>query len=90
MLAKLLEEAAEAAAAPDDELPEELADVLEVVRTLAGDRGLTLGQVVLLADDKRERRGGFDQGLFLGEGGGGRRLAASVLQRCRASQEPQR
>jgi len=65
LLAKLLEEAAEAAAAPDDEMLEELADALEVVRALAADLGLTLGQVVELADDKRERRGGFDQGLFL-------------------------
>ena len=65
LLAKLLEEASEAAAASDDELPEELADVLEVVRALAADLGLSLGQVVQLADGKRERRGGFDEGLLL-------------------------
>ena len=52
-------------AASDDELPEELADVLEVVRALAADLGLSLGQVVQLADGKRERRGGFDKGLLL-------------------------
>ena len=65
LLAKLLEEAAEAGQAEDDKLAGELADVLEVVRALAADVGLSLGQVVVLADDKRERRGGFDQGLFL-------------------------
>ena len=65
LLAKLLEEASEAAAASDDELPEELADVLEVVRALAADLGRSLGQVVQLADGKRERRGGFDKGLLL-------------------------
>ena len=65
LLAKLLEEASEAAAASDDELPEELADVLEVVRALAAELGLSFGQVVQLADDKRERRGGFVRGLFL-------------------------
>jgi predicted house-cleaning noncanonical NTP pyrophosphatase (MazG superfamily) len=65
LLAKLLEEAGEAAAATDGELPEELADVLEVVRALACELGLSLGQVVELADEKRSRRGGFDQGLWL-------------------------
>ena len=65
LLAKLLEEASEAVEASDDELPEELADVLEVVRALAADLGLSLGQVVQLADGKRERRGGFDEGLLL-------------------------
>jgi len=65
LLAKLLEEAAEAAAATDDGLPEELADVLEVVRALAAELGLSLGRILALADDKREQRGGFDQGLFL-------------------------
>jgi predicted house-cleaning noncanonical NTP pyrophosphatase (MazG superfamily) len=65
LLAKLAEEAAEAAAAGDDELPEELADVLEVVRALASEVGLTLESVVELADAKRALRGGFDRGLFL-------------------------
>lgn len=65
LLAKLLEEAGEAAAASDDELAEELADVLEVVRALASDLGLSLGQVMDLADDKRAKRGGFDAGLLL-------------------------
>ena len=65
LLAKLLEEASEAAAASDDDLPEELADVLEVVRTLAADLGMSLADVLVLADGKRERRGGFDRGLVL-------------------------
>lgn len=65
LLSKLAEEAAEAAAASEQELPEELADVLEVVRALAGGLGLSLQEVARLADEKRQRRGGFDQGLFL-------------------------
>ena len=65
LLEKLAEEAAEAAAASDDELPEELADVVEVVRALAKTLGVSFGDVVELADSKRERRGGFDEGLFL-------------------------
>lgn len=65
LLAKLAEETAEAAAASEHELPEELADVVEVVRALARGLGLTMEEIAQLADEKRERRGGFDQGLFL-------------------------
>jgi predicted house-cleaning noncanonical NTP pyrophosphatase (MazG superfamily) len=65
LLANLAEEAAEAAAASELELPEELADVLEVVRALAGVLGLSMQEIGQLADEKRQRRGGFDQGLFL-------------------------
>ena len=65
LLAKLLEEAAEAADAPDVELAEELADVLEVVRSLAADLEVSWERVVELADHKRELRGGFDRGLVL-------------------------
>lgn len=65
LLDELVEEAAEAAAATEAELPEELADVLEVIGALARRLGLSMSDVVALADDKRERRGGFDHGLLL-------------------------
>lgn len=65
LLAKLGEEASEAAAATPTDLPEELADVVEVVRALAHGAGLSLDDVLRLADDKREQRGAFEQGLFL-------------------------
>ncbi|MEX2290274.1 MAG: nucleoside triphosphate pyrophosphohydrolase [Mycobacteriales bacterium] len=65
LLAKLVEEASEAAAASEQELPKELADVLEVVRALARDLGLPMAEIAHLADEKRERHGGFDEGLFL-------------------------
>lgn len=65
LITKLGEEAAEVAAADAADLPEELADVLEVVRALARGAGLSLDDVVALADRKREARGGFEQGLFL-------------------------
>ena len=65
LLAKLAEEAAEARQAPDDALPSELADVLEVLRALAASAGLTWDQLEAAADAKRDRRGGFTRRLFL-------------------------
>ncbi len=65
LLAKLVEEAAEAAGADGDGLAEELADVLEVVRALAAELGLSLADVTERADRKRAARGGFQDGLFL-------------------------
>ena len=65
LLAKLVEEAVEAA--EDEDLAEELADVLEVVRALAAELGLSLEEVTELADRKRARRGGFEDGVFLVE-----------------------
>ena len=65
LLEKLAEECSEAAAASEHELPEELADVVEVVRALCEDLGISLAEVVALADEKRARRGGYDEGLFL-------------------------
>lgn len=67
LLAKLVEEAAEAAGADGGDLAQELADVLEVVRALAAEPGLSMGDVTALADRKRSARGGFEQGLFLVE-----------------------
>ena len=65
LLDKLVEEAAEAADASPAHLPEELADVLEVVRALASESGLALADIVDLADRKVDERGGFASGLFL-------------------------
>ena len=67
LLAKLVEEAAEAAEADEDHLAEELADVLEVVRALAAEVGLAVEDVLALAERKRAERGGFERGLFLVE-----------------------
>lgn len=67
LLAKLVEEAAEVADAEPGELAEELADVVEVVRALAAQLGLSLPDVVELADRKKAARGGFDDGVFLVE-----------------------
>jgi predicted house-cleaning noncanonical NTP pyrophosphatase (MazG superfamily) len=65
LLAKLVEEAAEARQAADADLPGELADVLEVLRALAASAGLTWDQLQAAADTKRNHRGGFTGRLFL-------------------------
>ncbi len=62
---KLVEEAAEAADVDDAGLVEELADVLEVVRSLAAGLGLSLADVVEVADRKAVERGSFAHGLLL-------------------------
>jgi predicted house-cleaning noncanonical NTP pyrophosphatase (MazG superfamily) len=62
--AKLMEEAEEARSAPDGQLRSELADVLEVLQTLAAAHGMSWEDVVAEAVRKRER-GGFDQRIFL-------------------------
>jgi predicted house-cleaning noncanonical NTP pyrophosphatase (MazG superfamily) len=65
LLVKLAEEAAEAAHASTEDLPEELADVLEVLRALTAAAGMSWEQLLALADDKRNRRGGFTGKIFL-------------------------
>jgi predicted house-cleaning noncanonical NTP pyrophosphatase (MazG superfamily) len=65
LLAKLAEEAQEATGAVMEELPAELANVLEVLQVLAKALGMCWEQLLALAADKRTRRGGFDGRLFL-------------------------
>jgi predicted house-cleaning noncanonical NTP pyrophosphatase (MazG superfamily) len=65
LLAKLVEEADEANHAAAADLPGELADVLEVLRTLTVTAGMSWAQLLALADDKRSRRGGFEKRIFL-------------------------
>lgn len=54
---KLLEEANEFLESGE---PEELADILEVIRAIAEERGMTMRDVYVLRDKKRKERGGFD------------------------------
>jgi predicted house-cleaning noncanonical NTP pyrophosphatase (MazG superfamily) len=61
---KLLEEAAEAAAADGTGLVEELADVLEVVIALAGACGAGLSEVEALRQKKKAERGGFEARVY--------------------------
>lgn len=59
---KLWEEVREFSAS---ESAEELADILEVVKSLAADQGLNLQQIVDLAAQKAKERGGFEKRIFL-------------------------
>jgi predicted house-cleaning noncanonical NTP pyrophosphatase (MazG superfamily) len=52
-------------AVSDDSQLEELADILEVVRGLVAERGLSMNDLLLAADTKRTERGGFEQGIWL-------------------------
>jgi predicted house-cleaning noncanonical NTP pyrophosphatase (MazG superfamily) len=63
--AKLLEEAHEAQAAPDEQLASELADVLEVLQALAAAHDMSWEDIVFEASRKRAERGGFDNRIFL-------------------------
>jgi predicted house-cleaning noncanonical NTP pyrophosphatase (MazG superfamily) len=63
---KLIEEMNEyKAAKTDEESLEELADVLEVIYSLASLHGSSPVQLETLRKQKVEKRGGFEKGLFL-------------------------
>nr|WP_314144380.1 nucleoside triphosphate pyrophosphohydrolase [uncultured Rhodococcus sp.] len=65
LIDKLFEEAQEFRDSTPENRPEELADVLEVVRALAAHLGLTDAVLDGLAADKRAERGGFAQRIWL-------------------------
>ena len=53
-------------AAPEgSERCEELADLIEVIRSLAKLENKTLEDITALADEKKAKRGGFDEKIFL-------------------------
>lgn len=62
---KLMEECNEVLAANGQERIEELADVLEVLMALAKLEGASLDNVRALANKKTEKRGAFDERIFL-------------------------
>lgn len=63
LLAKLVEEAAEAAGATGDDLLEELADVLEVLRAISAHHGVPFDRIEELRTRKSAERGGFAGGV---------------------------
>jgi len=66
LISKLLEEALETREAIGaQQKREELADLFEVVRALAKSEGFSLAEIEAAADGKREKAGGFEQGLVL-------------------------
>jgi predicted house-cleaning noncanonical NTP pyrophosphatase (MazG superfamily) len=65
LIAKLGEEGAELLAATPVDAPDELADLLEVVRALAAEYNVAWDDVIRSADEKAAERGGFDRRMFL-------------------------
>lgn len=63
---KLLEETKEAISAKNDrELLEELADIIEIIITLAKTKNISLQDILKEAEIKREKRGGFSDKIYL-------------------------
>lgn len=63
---KLLEESDEVISSKDsDETMEELADVLEVLKSIAELNGKRIEDVIEVANQKRIKRGGFEKRIFL-------------------------
>lgn len=59
---KLREEVAEFI---HDDKPEELADILEVLRAVAETKGITFDELEKMRVKKKEERGGFEKGIIL-------------------------
>ena len=62
---KLVEEAGEARDASPDQLKEELADLYELLDTLVSAYGWSETEVRQIQMEKRQKRGGFGQRVFL-------------------------
>ena len=62
---KLYEEYKEVIESSGDDRAEELADMLEVIRALARLENKNLNDIIDIADKKNEKRGAFDEKIFL-------------------------
>ena len=62
---KLLEEANEVINSTEEETLEELADVLEILSSIASLNNKFIEDIIEIARMKREKRGGFQKRLFL-------------------------
>lgn len=62
---KLYEEYQEVINSKDKDRLEELADMIEVIKALASLEGKNLQDIILLAEQKREKRGGFKDKIYL-------------------------
>jgi predicted house-cleaning noncanonical NTP pyrophosphatase (MazG superfamily) len=80
LLRKLAEESAEAKQArSDNELLDELADVLEVVRALAEECRTDMYEINQRAERKRQTKGGFEAGVELIATGGSKRPSGTIV-----------
>ncbi|OGM08719.1 hypothetical protein A2159_02350 [Candidatus Woesebacteria bacterium RBG_13_34_9] len=62
---KLVEEAKELIKAPKEKLINELADVLELTKSIASNYKIPFTEVEKFQEEKRRKRGGFKKKLFL-------------------------
>lgn len=62
---KLYEEYQEVINSNDKDRLEELADMIEVIKALANLEGKNLKDIILIAEQKREKRGGFKDKIYL-------------------------
>lgn len=62
---KLYEEYQEVINSNDKDRLEELADMIEVIKALASLEGKNLKDIILIAEQKREKRGGFKDKIYL-------------------------
>lgn len=62
---KLLEESGEVVEAEGDDMLEELADLMEVAKALAGTMGKSINDIMEIAECKARKRGAFDKKIFL-------------------------
>lgn len=65
LLKKAGEEAEELQHAPAEKVPEELADLLEILQAIAAHAGIDWNEVGQKQEAKRAERGGFTAGVFL-------------------------
>jgi len=62
---KLIEESKELSEAPNVDLLNELADVLELTKSISSHYKIPFSEVEKFQEDKRKKRGGFKKKLFL-------------------------
>jgi predicted house-cleaning noncanonical NTP pyrophosphatase (MazG superfamily) len=62
---KLVEESRELAKAPKEELLNELADVLELIKSIASHYKIPFSKIEKFQEEKRGKRGAFKKKLFL-------------------------
>ena len=62
---KLYEEYQEVLKASGEERTEELADILEIIKTLAKLENKSLQDIINIAEDKNKKRGAFEEMIFL-------------------------